>query len=66
MLDLKGFTESYFSYDIIAKRWMGYGYVYAFIELALGIAFITGFNPVVTNAVTFIVMSLVMIIYLLS
>jgi hypothetical protein len=57
VLDLKGFAESYFSYDIIAKRWMGYGYVYAFIELALGIAFITGFNPLLTNAVTFIVMS---------
>jgi copper chaperone CopZ len=58
MLDLKGFAESYASYDIIAKRWMGYGYVYAFIELALGVAFITGFNPVLTNAVTFIVMSI--------
>jgi len=58
MLDLKGFAESYFSYDIIAKRWMGYGYVYAFIELALGIAFITGFNPLLTDAVTFIVMSI--------
>jgi len=57
MLDLKGFAESYFSYDIIAKRWMGYGYLYAFIELALGIAFITSFNPVLTNAITFIVMS---------
>lgn len=58
MLDLKGFAESYFSYDIIAKRWMGYGYVYAFIELALGIAFIANFNPLLTNAVTFIVMSI--------
>jgi len=57
MLDLKGFAESYFSYDIIAKHWLGYGYVYAFIELALGIAFITNFNPLLTNAVTFIVMS---------
>src|SRR6478609_6825750 len=58
MLDLKGFAESYFTYDIIAKRWMGYGYVYAFIELALGIAFIANFNPLLTNAVTFIVMSI--------
>jgi cation transport ATPase len=57
MLDLKGFAESYFSYDIIAKRWMGYGYLYAFIELALGVAFITGFNPLLTNAVTLIVMT---------
>lgn len=58
MLDLKGFAESYFSYDIIARRWMGYGYIYAFIELLLGIAFITGFNPILTNAFTLIVMSI--------
>jgi len=58
MLDLKGFTESYFSYDIIAKRWMGYGYVYAFLELLLGVAFISGFNPVLTNIATFIIMSI--------
>jgi copper chaperone CopZ len=57
MLDLKGFAESYFSYDIIAKRWMGYGYLYAFIELALGISFITLFNPLLTNTITFVVMS---------
>jgi copper chaperone CopZ len=58
LLDLKGFAESYFSYDIIAKHWMGYGYVYAFIEFVLGIAFVTSFNPLITNAVTLIVMSI--------
>jgi hypothetical protein len=58
MLDLKGFAESYFSYDIIARRWMGYGYVYAFIELTLGTAFITDFNPLLANAVTLGVMSI--------
>lgn len=58
LLDIKGFAESYFSYDIIAKRWMGWGYVYAFIELALGLAFLTKFNPLITDVVTFVVMSL--------
>jgi len=58
MLDLKGFAESYSTYDIIAKKWMGWGYVYAFIELGLGIAYLLGFNHVFTNAVTFIVMSI--------
>ena len=58
MLNLKSFAESYSSYDIIAKRWPGYGYVYAFTELALGIAYITSFNPILTNAVTFVVMSI--------
>ncbi len=58
MINLKSFAESYSSYDVIAKRWAGYGYLYAFIELALGIAFITGFNTIITNAITFFVMSI--------
>lgn len=57
LLNLKGFAESYSMYDIVAKQWNSWGYVYAFIELALGIAFLTGFNPIVTNTVTFIVMT---------
>jgi cation transport ATPase len=58
MLDLRGFAESYFTYDIIAKRWMTWGYIYAFIELGLGIAYLLKFNPLLTNAVTFIVMNI--------
>jgi len=57
MLDLRGFAESYAMYDIIAKRWKGWGYTYAFIELGLGIAFATHFNPFVTNLITILVMS---------
>jgi len=58
LLNLAGFAESYSSYDIIAKKWQGWGYVYAFIELGLGIAYLINFNPIITNAVTFLVMSL--------
>ena len=58
MLDLKGFAESYSTYDIIAKKWPGWGNLYAFIELGLGIAYLLKFNPTVTNAVTFVVMSI--------
>lgn len=58
LLDIKAFAESYFSYDIIARKWFGWGYVYPFIELALGIAYLVGFEPVITNTVTLIVMSL--------
>ncbi|MFL5808105.1 MAG: heavy-metal-associated domain-containing protein [Flavisolibacter sp.] len=57
LLDLKGFADSYSTYDIIARRWYGWGYVYAFIELALGIAYLWGFNLLLTNAITFVVMS---------
>ncbi len=58
LLNLKGFAESYSMYDIVAKQWNGWGYVYAFIELGLGIAFLTGFNPILTNSVTFVVMTI--------
>jgi cation transport ATPase len=58
MLDLKGFAESYSTYDIIAKKWAGWGYVYAFVELLLGVAFLVRFNPFITNIATLIVMSI--------
>jgi hypothetical protein len=58
LLNLKSFSESYGMYDIVAMQWKGWGYVYAFTELALGLAFLTGFHSLITNAVTFIVMSI--------
>lgn len=57
MLDLQGFADSYSMYDIVAKRFRSWGYVYAFVELALGIAYALNFDPVITNTVTLIVMS---------
>jgi copper chaperone CopZ len=58
LLDVKGFAESYSMYDIVAKRIKAYGFIYPFIELALGIAFLTGFNPFITNITTLIVMGI--------
>lgn len=58
LLNLKGFAESYSTYDIIAKKWQGWGYVYAFIELGLGLAYLLHFSPLLTNGITFVVMSL--------
>ena len=56
-LNLTGFKDSYVMYDIIARKFPNWGYIYAFIELALGIAFLINFNPIITNSVTFLVMS---------
>lgn len=55
-LDLKGFANSYAMYDIVAKKIPAYGFVYPFLELALGIAYLVSFNPVFTNWATIIVM----------
>ncbi len=57
LLDLQGFADNYRSYDAVAKRLPAYGYVYPFIELLLGIAYVTAFQPFATNLVTLAVMS---------
>ena len=57
MLDLNGFADSYSMYDIVAKKIRSWGYIYAFIELTLGIAFALNIFPLFTNTVTLIVMS---------
>lgn len=56
LISLRPFAEGYRSYDIVAKAIPAYGFVYPFIELALGIAFLTRFEPFITNIVTLIVM----------
>ncbi len=58
LLDLQSFADSYSMYDIVAKRFRSWGYIYAFVELGLGIAYAVNFNPVVTNIVTLVVMSI--------
>ncbi|HYD18861.1 MAG TPA: MauE/DoxX family redox-associated membrane protein [Patescibacteria group bacterium] len=40
LLNLRGFKEAYAGYDLLAKFAPGYGYIYPFIELALGAAFL--------------------------
>ena len=58
MLDLKAFAESYAMYDIVAKKIKAWGFIYALIELGLGIAYATGFQSLFTNIVTVIVMTI--------
>ncbi len=58
LLDIPGFASSYRMYDIVAKRIPVYGRIYPFIELALGVAYLTAWNPVITNAVTLVVMGI--------
>ena len=55
-LDLKGFAESYSMYDVLAKKMPAYGFVYPFIELGLGIAYLINFNMQITNIATILIM----------
>jgi hypothetical protein len=56
LLDLRAFADAYTGYDLLAKRWHGWGYVYPFVELALGLAYLANWNPLLTNSVTLIAM----------
>ena len=58
LLDVPAFAESYSMYDIIAKKWKGYGYVYPFIELGLGISFLIPSLDKWSNAFTLAVMGI--------
>jgi copper chaperone CopZ len=57
MLNLKGFVDSYQMYDVIAKKFPIWGYIYAFVELGLGISFLLNAFPLTTNIITLIVMT---------
>lgn len=56
MLDLRGFADAYHSYDLIAKAVPRYGYVYPFIELLLGLAYLAAWQPFGVNLVTTVIM----------
>ena len=56
LIDVKGFAQGYFTYDLLAKRIFGYGLIYPFIELGLGLAYLIGVRSVWLFALTFVVM----------
>lgn len=56
LMNLNGFAEGYRTYDVVARYVPAYGFIYPFIELGLGIAFLTGIAPLATNIITLIVM----------
>lgn len=49
LLDIQGFVEGFASYDVIAKRYPAYGYVFPFIEILLGTLYLLGFMFLVQN-----------------
>lgn len=55
-LDLSGFADAYARYDLLAQRWRGYGYIYPFLELALGVAYLFRLDPFATNIATIAIM----------
>jgi copper chaperone CopZ len=56
-LNLKAFAESFSSYDPIAQRFLGYGYVYPFVEILLGLMFVSGIGLPAANLITIIILT---------
>lgn len=58
MLDLKNFPESFRMYDPLAKRVSIYGWIYPFIETALGLMFLMRFEIEIALIATLIILSI--------
>lgn len=56
LLDINGFAEGYATYDLLAKHWHFYGYIYPFLELSLGILYLTQWQPTATQVATIVIM----------
>ncbi len=56
VINLGGFVKAYALYDLIAKKYSWYGYVYPFLEIGLGIAYLSKWNLPVINFLTLVLM----------
>jgi len=57
-LNLEGFANSYAMYDVVAGKWKAWGYLYPFIELSLGLLYLTNLFPFWTNLLTVVVLGI--------
>ena len=55
IFNLKGFRRGFTMYDLLAQRLKNYAFIYPFIELCLGLAYLSFFQPIITYWVTIIV-----------
>lgn len=56
-LDLQAFSTAFSKYDPAAKNLRGYGKVYPFIEIALGLMFVAGLGLKAANILTILVLT---------
>jgi hypothetical protein len=54
--DLEGFADGFHMYDLLAKRVRPYGYLYPFLELGLGLAYLARWNPAIIYPATVMLM----------
>lgn len=46
--DVEGFSTMFLNYDVLAKRWVPYGYIYPYAELTAGLLMFAGVLSVVS------------------
>lgn len=56
--DLRGFVSAFKKYDVLAQKSTYYGYTYPFLELSLGLSYLSGITPLLINFLTFMLMVL--------
>lgn len=44
-IDLPGFAEGFSRFDLFATRWRGYGFLFPFLELGLGLGYFSFVTP---------------------
>lgn len=57
-INVRSFAKSYAQYDILARENKAWGYIYPFVELALGATYIAGIDSTYINIFVFLLMSL--------
>lgn len=58
LLDLKGFPDSFRMYDPLARIFPAYGWIYPFLELALGLMFLMRFQITIALTATIIILGI--------
>lgn len=56
LVKLSAFVEAYSMYDVITKRFKPYGYLYPFLEIGLGVAFLLRFEITIAAWATLVLM----------
>lgn len=55
LMDIKAFADSFAKYDLITKKFKPYSHTYPFIELLIGLGFLSGLNPLATGISSLVV-----------
>jgi hypothetical protein len=56
IFNISGFADGFRMYDLLAKKFRIYAYLYPFIELSLGLAYLSFLCPLITYSLTLIIM----------